>query len=49
MKQINNTKRYFVLTVILILSFHGYSQTNNQIDNKGLKQGFWLNYKNDIY
>jgi antitoxin component YwqK of YwqJK toxin-antitoxin module len=47
MKISNNAKHYFVLTAILILSFHGFSQENNLIDKNGLKQGFWWNFQND--
>jgi antitoxin component YwqK of YwqJK toxin-antitoxin module len=47
MKRTNNTKHYFVLSAILILSFHGFSQETNRIDKNGPKQGFWLNFQND--
>jgi len=36
MKRTNNTKHYFVLSAILILSFHGFSQENDLIDKMDL-------------
>jgi hypothetical protein len=47
MKRIKNAKHYFILSAILILSFHGFSQENNIIDKNVLKQGFWWNFQND--
>jgi len=47
MKRTKNAKHYFILSAILILSFHGFSQKNNLTDKNGLKQGFWLNFQID--